>query len=136
MAEECKSSIQSAAAGGVPDASACEVPETAAEAMSENGPGCILKRVLNVIGGKWKIRIICTIGKKGSMRYNELRREVDGITNTMLSKSLKELESDGFIRRTLYDEKPLRVEYDLAERGESIMPILLEMEDWGRENLL
>ena len=100
------------------------------------GVGCVLKKVLDVIGGKWKIRIICNIGKEKVLRYNELKRIVDGITNTMLANSLRELEADGFVVRTQYPEMPVRVEYTLAEKGESIMPILLELEAWGKENLV
>ena len=121
------------------DSSAMETVEaltTDAEKAAEPGVGCVLKKVLDVIGGKWKIRIICNIGKEKVLRYNELKRIVDGITNTMLSNSLKELEADGFVVRTQYPEMPVRVEYTLADKGESIMPILLELEAWGKENLV
>lgn len=99
------------------------------------GEGCGLKRVLNVIGGKWKPLILCLIDDRGPMRYNELRREVFGITNTMLAQSLKELEACGLVRRTQYPEIPVRVEYSLTEKAATLIPILLQLKKWGEENL-
>ena len=100
------------------------------------GPGCALKRVLDLIGGKWKILILCAVHQKRVARYGELRRMIFGITNTMLANSLRDMEQDGLVRRTVYaDEMPVRVEYSLTERGKSIVPILLMLKDWGEENL-
>ncbi len=96
---------------------------------------CGLKKVLNLIGGKWKILILCVIDQEGSVRYGDLKREVFGITNTMLAGSLKEMERDGLIKRTQYDEMPVRVEYSLTAKAESIVPILLELKQWGKEHL-
>lgn len=99
------------------------------------GPGCGLKKVLNVIGGKWKPLILCLIDAKGPMRYNELRRQVKGITNTMLAQSLKEMELCGLVQRTQYPEIPVRVEYSLTQKTEKLIPILLELKGWGEKNL-
>mgnify|MGYP000166987938 CR=1 FL=1 len=89
------------------------------ESICENiaGQGCGLKKVLNIIGGKWKILLLCVIDDKGVMRYGELRRAVYGITNTMLAQSLKEMEEDGLIERKQYREMPVRVEYSLTEKS-------------------
>lgn len=99
------------------------------------GNGCGLKRVLNILGGKWKILILCVIDKKEVVRYGDLRREVYGITNTMLANSLKEMEQDGLVTRTQYDEMPVRVEYSLTDKAKSIIPLLLELKKWGEKNL-
>jgi DNA-binding HxlR family transcriptional regulator len=99
------------------------------------GPGCGLKKVLDLIGGKWKILILCAIQNEEVLRYGELRRRIVGITNTMLSKSLKEMEDSGLIERRQYNEMPVRVEYALTEKAESLMPILLELKHWGEANL-
>ena len=99
------------------------------------GKGCGLKRVLDLIGGKWKILILCLIDKKEVVRYGELRKEIFGITNTMLATSLKEMEADGMVLRTQYDEMPVRVEYRLTPKAKSIIPILLELKKWGEENI-
>ena len=107
------------------------------ESICENiaGQGCGLKKVLNIIGGKWKILLLCVIDDKGVMRYGELRRAVYGITNTMLAQSLKELEEDGLIERRQYREMPVRVEYSLTEKAHSMIPILLELKHWGEKHL-
>jgi DNA-binding HxlR family transcriptional regulator len=97
-------------------------------------PSCPLKRALCVIGGKWKISILCALSLQKSIRYNELKRLVPGITNTMLATSLKELEEDGMIARVQYPEMPVRVEYSLTERGCSIQDILAQLKAWGLEN--
>lgn len=99
------------------------------------GPGCGLKKVLDLIGGKWKILILCAIQKEEVLRYGELRRRIVGITNTMLSKSLKEMEDAELIERHQYNEMPVRVEYALTEKASSLMPILLELKHWGEANL-
>lgn len=99
------------------------------------GDGCGLKKVLNIVGGKWKIMILCVIDNNETVRYGELRRFVYGITNTMLAQSLKELEADGLVNRLQFDEMPVRVEYSLTEKAKSMIPILLELKRWGEANL-
>ena len=107
------------------------------EPLCENiaGEGCGLKRVINTVGGKWKIMILCVIDKDEVVRYGNLRRAVFGITNTMLAQSLKELENDGLVIRQQYDEMPVRVEYSLSDKAKSLIPILLELKKWGENNL-
>ena len=100
------------------------------------GEGCGLKRVLDIIGGKWKIMILCLIDFKGVGRFNDMKREIYGITNTMLSASLREMEEDGLVERKQYNEMPLRVEYTLTPKAESMIPILLELKAWGENNLI
>ena len=96
---------------------------------------CGLKKVLDIIGGKWKIRILCAIDNEELVRYGQLQRLVPGITNTMLANSLKEMEEDGLVRRDQYPEMPVRVEYSLTEKAKSLIPILLDLKHWGEENL-
>ena len=107
------------------------------EPLCENiaGEDCALKKVINIVGGKWKVMILCVIDNMGVVRYGELNRAVHGITNTMLANSLKELEADGLIERKQYDEMPVRVEYNLTEKTKSLIPILLELKKWGEDNL-
>ena len=107
------------------------------EPLCENiaGEGCGLKKVIGIVGGKWKIMILCVIDKEEVVRYGELRRAVFGITNAMLAQSLKEMESDGLVIRKQYDEMPVRVEYSLSEKAKSLIPILLELKKWGEDNL-
>jgi DNA-binding HxlR family transcriptional regulator len=92
---------------------------------------CPLTFALNFISGKWRLPIIWALSNNGSMRYNELKRRVEGITNMMLTQSLKELESKGIINRTQFMEVPPRVEYTLTDNGESLIPALKALANWG-----
>lgn len=96
---------------------------------------CPLTAVLSVIGGKWKIPILCALSRAEETRYNELKRKVPYITNTMLANSLRELEADGLVLRHQYAEMPVRVEYSLTETGKSLLPILNQLQTWGLTHL-
>ncbi len=91
---------------------------------------CQLKNALEIIGGKWKLRILGQLLSQEVVRFNELKRQIDGITNTMLSNSLHELCNDKLIIRNQYDEMPLRVEYSLTDKGKSLLPLLYELTIW------
>lgn len=92
---------------------------------------CPVGEALKVIGGKWKLRIICSLYVDGTQRYNDLVRKTSGITNAMLSSSLKELEADGLIIRRQFAEIPPRVEYSLTEHGRDLWPILHRLAHWA-----
>jgi len=94
---------------------------------------CPLTFALNLIGGKWRLPIIWALNKNGTMRYNELKRNIDGITNMVLTQSLKELESNGIIDRKQFMEVPPRVEYSLTDNGENLIPALKALADWGNK---
>ena len=94
---------------------------------------CPLTFALNLIGGKWRLPIIWALSKNGAMRYNELRRSIGGITNMMLTQSLRELESYGIVYRKQYMEIPPRVEYSLTQSGENLIPALKALASWGKE---
>ena len=112
----------------------CEACGKSSCGCSELSP-CPLTAVLDVIGGKWKIPILCALSGSEATRYNELKRRVPFITNTMLANSLRELEGDGLVLRCQYAEMPVRVEYSLTETGLSLLPILNEMQLWGLTHL-
>ncbi len=92
---------------------------------------CPVAYALDLIGGKWHLQIIWALYKKPVQRYNELKRRVEGITDMMLSQSLKELEHYGLVKRTQYAEIPPRVEYSLTEEGRELKPIISELSRWG-----
>lgn len=96
-----------------------------------NYDNCPLTFALNLIGGKWRLPIIWAIHKNGIMRYNELKRDIKGITNMMLTQSLKELEAYDIIKRKQYIEIPPRVEYSLTDNGENLIPALKTLANWG-----
>ena len=88
-----------------------------------------------MIGGKWKIEILFYIGFKGVSRFGQLRRCIGTVSESTLSKQLRELADDGFIERIDHGEVPPRVEYRLTPRGHSFVPILEEMKAWGEREL-
>ncbi len=97
-------------------------------------PECVLQYALNTIGGKWKLPILCSLLANGASRYNELLKNTKGISNTMLSKTLREMENDGLIDRTEYLEVPIRVEYDVTDKARQLQPILSELISWSLAN--
>lgn len=92
---------------------------------------CPLQVALKRIGGKWKIPIICVLSNEKGVRYNELMKKVQGITNTMLASSLKEMEKDGLITRVQYNEMPIRVEYFITDKAKELLPTLQALALWG-----
>lgn len=95
---------------------------------------CVLQAAMDTIGGKWKLPVLCSLTANGTSRYNELLHNVQGISNTMLSQTLKELERDGLVVRSEYLEVPVRVEYELSEKSKKLQPILLELIQWHIES--
>lgn len=91
---------------------------------------CFLQQAMESIGGKWKMPILCSLTANGASRYNDLLRNVHGISNTMLSKTLRELEQSGLVRREEYLEIPVRVEYEITERARNLQPILAQLVQW------
>ncbi|OOM14239.1 winged helix-turn-helix transcriptional regulator [Clostridium saccharobutylicum] len=96
---------------------------------------CPLIYALEIIGQKWKLPIMWYLFDNDFTRYNELKRKVKGITNMMLTKSLKELEEHNLIVRIQYETIPPKVEYALTERGKALLPALNELSIWGEEQL-
>lgn len=94
---------------------------------------CPIAATMKVLGGKWKPILINAIYMTAPARFGELRRSVTGITQSMLTSQLRELEEDGIISRKIYAEIPLRVEYTLTEFGLTLSPIMLAMGKWGEE---
>ena len=100
-----------------------------------NEPKCPLIYALDIIGQKWKLPIMWYLFDNDVTRYKELKRKVEGITNMMLTKSLKELEEHHLVLRTQYDTIPPKVEYSLTDRGKELLPALNELFKWGEEQL-
>ena len=94
-----------------------------------------ISTVQKLLGGKYKIELLWYIGKCDVRRFGQLRRQIGEITESSLTKQLRELEADGFILRHDFCEVPPRVEYTLTELGESFLSVLDHMKAWGDENL-
>ena len=97
---------------------------------------CPLNYAMSIIGGKWKMQIICALNNQGTLRYNELRKKLGGISNTVLAASLRELEEKGLVERKEYLEVPVRVEYSSTQLSDKLMPILESLSDWGEAMLM
>ncbi len=94
-----------------------------------------IEATLDVIGGKWKPLVIYQL-KDGTLRFSQILNRVQPrITQRMLTKELRELENDGLITRKVYPQVPPKVEYSLTETGQSLMPILDQLCDWGYEHM-
>lgn len=92
-----------------------------------------IRDALDVLSGKWKLPIIAAL-VFGTKRFKQLSREIDGITDKMLSKELKELELNQLISRTVHDSYPPVVEYSITEHGRTLMHVLQELQKWGSEH--
>lgn len=93
---------------------------------------CEIVSALNLLSGRWKLPILWKLSF-GALRYNALKRQVRGITNIMLTRSLRELEAHGLVSRVQYPEVPPCVEYALTKSGEKLIPALRELKKWGEE---
>ena len=94
-----------------------------------------ISTIQKLLGGKYKIEILWYIGKCQVRRFGQLRRQIGEITESSLTKQLRELERDGFLLRQDFGEVPPRVEYTLTDLGESFLSVLDHMKSWGDENL-
>lgn len=96
----------------------------------EELPECPVATTVQLVGSKWKLLILRNLLQR-PWRFNELKKSLDGISQKVLTDSLRSMESDGLITRTVYPEVPPRVEYALSELGESMRPVIKAMEAWG-----
>lgn len=97
----------------------------------EEMPACPVATTVRLIGSKWKLLIMRNLLQR-PWRFNELKRDLEGISQKVLTDSLRSMEEDGIITRTVYPEIPPRVEYALSDLGESMRPIMDAMEEWGK----
>lgn len=96
----------------------------------EELPECPVATTVQLIGSKWKLLILRNLMDR-PWRFSELKKSLEGVSQKVLTDSLRSLENDGIITRTVYPEVPPRVEYALSDIGESMRPILTSMKEWG-----
>lgn len=105
-------------------ANACSNPDCGKQLMA-------IRDALEVLGGKWKIPIICVLAFYKKQGFKELQREVVGITSKMLSKELKDLEANLLVKRTVLDTRPITVKYEITPYGVSTTALITELYQWG-----
>jgi DNA-binding HxlR family transcriptional regulator len=102
-------------------------------AFGEAPEGCLASEVLNRIGDKWSVYAIAYLGG-GTLRFSELRRRIEGISQRMLTVTLRALERDGLVTRTVHPEIPPRVEYALTPLGRSLLDVVGELVSWSEKH--
>ena len=101
------------------------------EILVKESGNCPVMPVIEMLQGKWKLQLIYWLIIKSPMRFGELKKALRGITNTMLTNVLRELEQDGFVTRTQFNEIPPHVEYSLTEKGQDLLPVIYAITAWG-----
>jgi len=96
---------------------------------------CEIEVTLDMISGKWKPLIMYYLGHDGTKRFGEINSYINQISHKSLTSQLKELEKDGLIERVVYPEVPPKVEYSLSIKGQTLIPILEAMCEWGEKNM-
>ncbi|MEV0521884.1 helix-turn-helix domain-containing protein [Streptomyces sp. NPDC050439] len=95
---------------------------------------CGFDAAIAVMGGKWKGLILFWLGEEESLRFGQLRRTVEGISERMLTLQLRELEAAGLVHREVYEQVPPKVEYSLTDFGRSLVTALMPLGEWGEEH--
>ncbi|MFD0989584.1 winged helix-turn-helix transcriptional regulator [Mariniflexile jejuense] len=96
---------------------------------------CPVRNVLDRIGDKWSMLVLLLLEEKGLLRFNEIDKQIESISQKMLSVTLKGLEADGLVKRTIYPQVPPKVEYELTELGQSLIPHLNTLVEWAKDNM-
>lgn len=104
------------------------------ELPENNQPQCPMPDIAQLIGGKWKLIILQMLIFQGTKRFSELKRAIEGVTQTMLTQQLRALERDGLVSRKVYPEVPPRVEYSATTKGRDLTVVFQSMHDWWVRN--
>ncbi|MET3434502.1 DNA-binding HxlR family transcriptional regulator [Herbaspirillum seropedicae] len=98
--------------------------------MKENMSGCSVEESMRLLGGRWRLLLVSYL-LEGPKRFNDLRRDVPGISQRMLTLDLRALENAGLVKRTVYPTSPVRVEYEVTEDGKRLEPVVKVMKEFG-----
>lgn len=109
------------------------MPDARGNKISCSNYQCEIELTVEILSGKWKALLIWNLHQKGSIRYNEFRKQIPSITQKMLTQQLRELEKYGIISRKTYPTVPPMVEYSLTEIGKELIPIMEAMDHWGKQ---
>ena len=94
---------------------------------------CPIKYLTKVLGGRWKLPILCILETGGTVRFGQIKKKLDNVSNVMLSQSLRELEKDGIITRHQYNEVPPHVDYTMTKKGKNVIPALIMLSEWAQK---
>jgi DNA-binding HxlR family transcriptional regulator len=97
--------------------------------------GCPSRDLLDRIGDKWTVLVLGELGRHGTCRFSRLRKQVSGVSEKMLTQTLRALERDGLVLRTVYPEVPVRVEYELTPLGQTLRSPLRALTDWSLQHI-
>ena len=95
---------------------------------------CPIRNVVARFGNKWALLVVFILNENGSTRFNQLARQIPDISTKVLSNTLQILEADGLVKRTVFPEVPIRVEYELTATGKSLVPIIVSLTEWHKES--
>ena len=104
-------------------------------AKEENHEFCPVRDIMDRFGDKWSLLAILNLGNSGKIRFNELKGKIEGISQRMLTVTLRSLERDGLITRTIYAEVPPRVEYELTPLGKGLLQQIMELAQWAANSM-
>ena len=102
--------------------------------IDEKYKACPIRNVIEKFGDKWSLLVLYHLNERGTMRFNDLRRDMSDCSQKMLSQTLKRLEQIGLVSRQVYPEVPPRVEYSITELGGSLMPHVIGLMEWATQN--
>lgn len=96
---------------------------------------CPIRNVIARFGNKWALLVIYILNENRPIRFNQLARQIPDISAKVLSNTLHILEADGLVKRTVFPEVPIRVEYELTDTGKSLVPIIMSLTEWAQNNM-
>lgn len=96
---------------------------------------CPVRNIVARFGNKWALLVILVLSETGSIRFNHLGKLIPDISTKVLSNTLRTLEADDLVKRTVFPEVPIRVEYELTEIGKSLIPIIISLTEWAQKNM-
>lgn len=96
---------------------------------------CPVRNIVARFGNKWAVLVILILSESGTVRFNQLGKLIPDISTKVLSTTLRTLEADDLVKRTVYPEVPVRVEYELTETGKTLVPIIISLTEWAKKNM-
>lgn len=96
---------------------------------------CPVRNIVARFGNKWAVLVILILSESGTVRFNQLGKLIPDISTKVLSTTLRTLEADDLVKRTVFPEVPVRVEYELTETGKTLVPIIISLTEWAQKNM-